>query len=295
MKVSIIIPCYNHWQYLPESVESALLQTHGDKEIIIVDDGSTERPPDELRQMLRDKNITLVEIPNSGPSFARNTGIEKAKGELILPLDADDTISPTYIEEAIHVFESNDEAGIVYCDAEFFGEETGKWELPPYNFPDILLDNYIFASAVFRKDDWSRVGGYNVNMKYGWEDHDFWLSILELKRTIVRIPKTLFRYRKVAQSRTKKFSREQKIEMLERIAANHRQLYADNLEYVMHRLAELKVLLEDDLPEMELKRELQNLKDRIRQMETSGFWKLRGHWQDLKGKLGISAKHSSKP
>ncbi len=293
MKVSIVIPCYNHWQYLPEALQSALAQTHADTEIIVVDDGSSERPPENLLQMLEQKGIALIEIPNSGPAFARNTAIEKAQGELILPLDADDALAPTYIEEAIHVFRNNDNAGIVYCDAEFFGDETGKWQLPPYNFPDILLDNYIFASAVFRKDDWHRAGGYNVNMKHGWEDHDFWLSIIELKRTIIRIPKTLFRYRKLAQSRTKKFSREQKIEMYDNLVNNHRQLYSQNIEFVMHRLAELKLLLEEETSETELKRELLNLKDRIRQMEESGFWKLRGRWQDIKGKMGIAHKHSS--
>lgn len=293
MKVSIVIPCYNHWQYLPEALESALCQTHDDTEIIVVDDGSTERPPASLLQLLEQKGIALIEIANSGPSFARNTAIEKAQGELILPLDADDGLAPTYVEEAIQVFRNDDNAGIVYCDAEFFGDETGKWELPPYNFPDILLDNYIFASAVFRKDDWHRAGGYNVNMKHGWEDHDFWLSIIELKRTIVRIPKTLFRYRKLAGSRTKKFSREQKIEMYDNLVNNHSRLYSQNIEFVMHRLAELKVLLEDDTSETELKSELLNLKDRIRQMEESGFWKLRGRWQDIKGKIGISHKHSS--
>lgn len=293
MKVSIVIPCYNHWQYLPEALQSALSQTHKDTEIIVVDDGSVERPPQSLLQMLEQNDIALIEIPNSGPSFARNTGIEKAQGELILPLDADDALAPTYVEEAIQVFRSNNDAGIVYCDAEFFGDLSGKWELPPYNFPDILLDNYIFASALFRKDDWHRVGGYNVNMKHGWEDHDFWLSIVELKRVIVRIPKVLFRYRKLAESRTKKFDRDQKIEMYDNLVANHRQLYSQNIDFVMHRLAELKVLLEEETSETELKRQLLNLKDRIGQMERSGFWKLRGRWLQIKGKMGISAKHSS--
>ncbi len=293
MKVSIVIPCYNHWQYLPEALESALLQTHQDTEIIVVNDGSDERPPQNVLQVIEQRGIALIEIPNSGPSFARNTGIEKSQGQLILPLDADDALAPTYIEEAVQVFRNNDDAGIVYCDAEFFGDQNGRWELPPYNFPDILLDNYIFASAVFRKDDWHRAGGYNVNMKHGWEDHDFWLSIVELKRTIIRIPKTLFRYRKLSQSRTKNFSRDQKIEMYDNLVKNHHQLYSQNIDFVMHRLAEMKVLLEDDKTENELKREVLNLNDRIRQMESSGFWKLRRHWQEIKGKMGISAKHSS--
>jgi len=291
VKVSIVIPLFNQWQYLQECVESALAQTYENVELLVVDDGSPERPEEKLLAWLKSKNVALYETGNKGPSASRNHGIEKSAGDLILPLDADDRIAPEYVEEGLKVYSQNDNAGIVYCDAEFFGTQSGKWDLPPYNFPDILIDNFIFASGMFRKDDWKKVGGYNENMVHGWEDHDFWLSLIALKREVIRIPKVLFFYRKVESSRTCRFTAAQKLEMIDAMVQNHPQLYADNIQFVMHKLGEYKLLLEDESPEMELKKEVQNLRDRIRQMEASGFWRLRNHWQEIKGNLGIKARH----
>lgn len=292
MKVSIVIPCHNHWSYLKDAVDSACEQTHADKEIIVVDDGSEEEPAHELLEFLKSKAVLLFRTERKGPSAARNLGIENAQGQLILPLDADDKIAPTYIEKAQKIFLEQENAGIVYCDAQYFGNRDDIWDLPPYNFPDILLDNFIFSAALFKKEDWQRAGGYNVNMTRGWEDHDFWLSLIELKKTIVRIPEVLFYYRQVAGSRTNKFNSDQKMEMFEQMARNHRNLYIENLDFVLHRFAEFRQLLEEDTPEMELKRELQNLRDRIRQMESSGFWKLRNKWQKVKRALKVSAQHA---
>jgi len=294
LKVSIIIPCFNHWQFLPEALDSALNQTYSDCEVVIVDDGSTEPPPEDLLKSFGRERINFFRIENSGPSAARNKAIEKANGQFILPLDADDKIAPTYVEKALRLFQNQPDVGIVYCDAQYFGDRNEEWELPPYNFPDILLDNFIFSSALFKKEDWERIGGYNLNMIHGWEDHDFWLSIVELRKTVVRIPEALFYYRQVDGSRTKRFSARQKMEMFEQLAKNHRNLYVENFDFLMHRLAELRLLLDEDTPEMEIKRELQNLKDRIRQMESSGFWKLRNKWQKVKRVLKVSAKHASK-
>jgi glycosyltransferase involved in cell wall biosynthesis len=290
LKVSIVIPLFNQWQYLQECVESALSQTYANVEVLVVDDGSPERPDETLLRWLEGKNVPLFTTGNKGPSASRNYGIEKATGALILPLDADDRIAPEYVEAGAKLYSQNNNAGIVYCDAEFFGDQSGPWELPPYSFPDILLDNFIFASGIFRKADWHAVGGYNENMIHGWEDHDFWLSIISLKRDVIRIPKTLFYYRKVANSRTRRFTNKQKLEMLDTMVKNHPQLFADNLQFLVHRLGEYKLLLEDESSEFELKNEVQNLRDRIRQMESSGFWRLRNHWQEIKGSLGINAK-----
>ena len=294
MKISIVIPCFNHWHYLKEAVQSALDQSYQDREIIVVDDGSDQQPDDELLDFLKTESILLLKKQRGGPSDARNHGIENAQGELILPLDADDKIAPTYLEKAQKIFLEQENTGIVYCDAQYFGKRNESWQLPPYNFPDILLDNFIFSAGLFRKDDWKKVGGYNTNMTHGWEDHDFWLSIIELKKTVVRIPEPLFFYRQEIDSRTNRFTAKQKIEMFEQLAKNHRDFYIENFDFILHKFAELRQLIEEDTPEMELKRELQNLRDRIRQMESSGFWKLRNKWQKVKRVLKVSAKHAPK-
>ena len=114
-------------------------------------------------------------------------------------------IEKTYMEKAVKKIESNDKIGVVYCEADLFGEKTGKWQLPQYSFDKMLLDNIVFVTALFYKKDWESVGGFNTNMEAGMEDYDFWLGILELGKEIYQIPEILFHYRIKPVSRTTGF------------------------------------------------------------------------------------------
>src|SRR5688572_30177035 len=144
-KVSVIIPCYNLGKFLNEAIESVLSQTLRDYEIIVVNDGSTDKETIHIINELKNPLIKVVQTSNQGLSAARNTGIFFSKGDYILPLDADDKIEPSYLEKAVKVLDENENIGIVYCEAMFFGEENGKWELPEYSLPQILLHNVIFS------------------------------------------------------------------------------------------------------------------------------------------------------
>lgn len=97
-QVSVIIPCYNHAQYLGEAVKSVIEQTHANWECIIVDDGSTDDTEKVAKQLCEtDDGIRYIYKNNGGLSSARNAGIAAAIGEFILPLDADDRIHSKYI------------------------------------------------------------------------------------------------------------------------------------------------------------------------------------------------------
>ena len=183
-QVSVIIPCYNHGAYLDEAVQSVLDQTFDDFEIIIVNDGSTDQDTNKILNNYNRQKTKVLQTDNQGLPSARNNGIKISKGEYILPLDADDRIGKTYLEDAVQILDTQPDIGIVYCDAEFFGDKTGKWELPDYSLQDILVLNMIFCCAMFRRIDWENVGGYNPNMVYGNEDWDFWLSLLALGRKV---------------------------------------------------------------------------------------------------------------
>ena len=87
----------------------------------------------------------------------------------------------------------------------------------------------IFSSAFFRKSDWVAVNGFNVNMIYGCEDYDFWLSLIELGRQVFRIPDDLFFYRKHSDSTMTKMDRERAIDSLAQMFRNHPKLYTDNM------------------------------------------------------------------
>lgn len=239
-RVSVIVPCYNHGQFLDEAIASVLAQTYADYEIIIVNDGSTDEETLTLLNGYDKPKTKVIHTSNQGLAAARNKGIEESSGVYILPLDADDRISPTYMEKAVRVLDERDEVGIVYCEAMFFGEKTGRWELPSYEFSQFLMSNLIFASAFFRKSDWAKTGGYNSNMIYGWEDYDFWLSLIELGREVHQIPEVLFHYRHRADSMVNAIKREQQIYSSTQIFKNHRDLYTENIRVVFEDFAKLR-------------------------------------------------------
>lgn len=204
--VSIITPCYNDGAYIEETIQSIRAQTYTNWEIIVVDDGSDDAYTLKILEKIQhEKDIRLLRTQRLRPAGARNAGISVANGEYILPVDADDLIEPTYLERAVEKMESNSQLGIVYCHADLFGEKNGPWELPDYTFDTMLLDNVIFVTALFRRSDWEKVGGFRTSMKHGMEDYDFWLSILELGREVYQLPETLFHYRIKASSRTTQF------------------------------------------------------------------------------------------
>ncbi len=199
--VSVIVPCYNQAQYLAEAVESVLAQSYSDWECIIVNDGSPDNTKEVAHELLKsDNRISYYKKENSGISDSRNFGIHKAKGIYILPLDSDDKIAPAYLAKAVGVLQGNDVV-VVYCDAEFFGVKDGKWKLDEYSIEGLAKGNLIFSSALFKKVDFLSVGGYNINMKYGWEDWDFWIAILKSGGRAFKIPEILFYYRIKEQSR----------------------------------------------------------------------------------------------
>jgi len=238
--VSVVIPCFNDGEYIEETLRSLQTQTIQNFEVIIVDDASTDTTTQQILDQLSFPNLTVIRLEkNSGPAVARNKAIAQAKGDYILPLDADDTIEPTYLEKAQTILKNHPNVGIVYCEADFFGAKSGKWELPPYSFPEVLVANMIFATGMYRKEDWEKVGGYNENMRQGNEDYDFWLSLLELGRKVYQIPEILFHYRIKERSRTTQLRSDanKEIDTYEQIFHNHQKLYLDNIRIVFETLS----------------------------------------------------------
>jgi glycosyltransferase involved in cell wall biosynthesis len=226
--VSIVIPCYNQGIYLDEAVDSALAQTHPDVEIIIVNDGSTDSFTNELLANYKRPKTKVIITKNNGLAEARNVAIRNAKGKYILPLDADDIIAPEYCEKALRVIESDPKIGIVHGETQNFGANTNMRKDPPYSLEAMLRRNIILCSSLYRRDDWEKVGGYNKNMKYGGEDWDFWLSIIELGRDVYKIPETMFYYRIRPGSMARSIDEEKFRELRKQVYLNHLELYLNN-------------------------------------------------------------------
>lgn len=201
--ISIIVPCYKQAQYLSECLQSVIEQTYQNWECIIVDDGSPDDTENIAKEWcLKDKRIKYLYKDNDGVSAARNAGIAISQGQWILPLDADDKIAPQYLELAVQVIEKDDKVGIIYCEAEFFGDKTGKWELEAYDFEKLLIKNQIFCTAFYKKADWGRIRGYDINMTHGYEDWEFWVNLINTTNTKVeRINYIGFYYRIKSDSR----------------------------------------------------------------------------------------------
>ena len=179
-QISIIIPCYNQGQYLPETLDSVLAQTTSDWECVIINDGSSDNTEEVAQNYCdRDSRFIYVYQENQGVVEARNNAIRHSHGKFILPLDGDDLISPQFAEKAADVLENDKDVKIVYCEVEYFGDRTGNMKLPDFSISTMLRANCFTNTSMYRRTDFEQVGGYNPNMKDGYEDWDFWLSILE--------------------------------------------------------------------------------------------------------------------
>lgn len=195
-KVSIIIPCFNHGAFLKEAIDSVTKQTYSNWEIIIINDGSTDSETISiLNALVETENFKIIHTKNNGLATARNIGISFSSGEYILPLDADDKIGSEFLQKTVDIISTSVNIKIVYSLAEYFGAKSGLINLAEYSFGQMLRQNLIFCTALFRRSDYNNMEGYRTNMLYGWEDWDFWLSILKNGGEVKRIPEVLFYYR----------------------------------------------------------------------------------------------------
>ena len=153
-KVSVIVPSYNLGKYLPETLESVMAQSFTDWECIIVENGSTDGSKDIVGAFARKDGrfVPLFLQENVGVAAARNRGLDLAKGEYILFLDADDIISKTYMAQAVLALDADPTLTVVYGKAQRFGSET-SWDLPQFSMDTMLSRNCLYISCFFRKAD----------------------------------------------------------------------------------------------------------------------------------------------
>lgn len=228
--VSIIVPCYNQAQYLEEALQSVLNQTYTNWECVIVNDGSPDNTEEVVKKWIeKDNRFHYIFSENRGVSCARNLGISMSKGELILPLDADDKISNSYLTSSVSEFFYNPNLKLVYCKAEKFGDENGPWILKSFSLRSLAFDNMIFCSALFRKLDWERTGGYDPNMLKGLEDWEFWISLLKNGGKVKCIDEVGFFYRVKESSRQSDLKNESKKELFTYLSIKHADFFVTQI------------------------------------------------------------------
>jgi glycosyltransferase involved in cell wall biosynthesis len=199
--VSVIIPTYNSADYLPAAIESALAQTYSYKEIIVIDDGSTDNTRFAV-QPFKDK-IVYIQKENQGPASARNSGIMNSKGEFIAFLDADDIWLPGKIKAQVEFFRQNPDFSLVHTNTWIM--ENGDTCYPTFvslkppsgnAFNTLFLSNHISTLTVMLKRDCLEgLNGFDENKALiGLEDYDLWLRIA-LKHKIGYLDEILSVYR----------------------------------------------------------------------------------------------------
>lgn len=174
--VTVVIPCFNQGEFLEEALQSLNNIDSSKYEVIIVDDGSDDPLTLEKLKELEYRGYYIHHQENSGLGAARNVGIRLANGNYILPLDSDNKIRPVYIEKGIEILDMHPEVGVVYGNVQRFGDSDSLVVVPEFDPVRILVENTIDACALFRKEIWEQVGGYEENM-VGYQDWAFWMAI----------------------------------------------------------------------------------------------------------------------
>lgn len=213
-KISIILPVYNAYKYLRETLDSVLAQTYIDFELIALNDGSNDNSLVILRDYeKKDSRVLVIDKPNSGVSDTRNIGVSQAKGEYVAFLDADDLYSPEYLSAMIHAAEEKN-ADIVVCEYETFRnvpieiykrERSNKAQLTDIQK---LLDSGLMTSMqikLFRKDLLQNSSiQLDKKMTYGEDLFFCWKACL-MGKTIYQINEKLYGYRLSGEGATSKY------------------------------------------------------------------------------------------
>lgn len=236
-KVSIIVTCFNHAKYLDEALQSIFNQTYPNWECMIVDDGSTDNSGEIAREWeTKDPRFVYLYKENGGVSSARNLGIEKAKQDYILTLDADDKYEASFLDKAMKVLVSDEQLGIVSSWGQYFvGDQLFQvYRLSGKSTVDFLFYNDAVGTSLFRKKCWEQVGGYDGNPKNGYEDWEFYLRVCALGWKVHVIEEVLFFYRQHVISRRKEMNIKENVNK-KYIFIKNKSIYFDHYEAFVDR------------------------------------------------------------
>ena len=245
VKVSVIIPVYNAHEFLPEAIKSISAQTFTDFEVIFVDDGSTDRSLDIIKEFKeRDARARIVTENNAGPAAARNRGLARARGKYVIFLDADDFYEPPLIES---LYTISEQAGLDVAVADFdiyntkhgrfeHNVESDKFELldggrvvSKSTHPDEILQcatGYVW-NKMFRRDFlFENELSFNTSLKI-FEDVHFVMTALSTATAVAKKPEVLVHHRVYSeQSRPKMFKQHY---------ANVISVYSELKKFLMHK------------------------------------------------------------
>ena len=192
--ISIIIPCFNSGETLERTINSVYNQTWKNKEIILVNDGSSDEYTLEIIKKLKDNlYIKVLNQENLGLPSARNNGANYASGNFLYFIDSDDWLELDALELMYQFYKLNNQDGFVFSDIIIEGK-INKIIKKEYNFFEQLFLNQLPYSIFISRENWNKYGGYDEKMKLGYEDWEFNIRLGSNNQYGLRLPKPLFHY-----------------------------------------------------------------------------------------------------
>ena len=196
--ISAVIPAYNPESYLLEAVASVERQNWPHWELIVVDDGSDSPQSAEIFAYIERRGnprIRVVHQENRGLAGARNPGFREARGEYVVPLDADDLLEPGMMRTCHDALIGRPDCGFVYFDYHVFGDSNYLQQPGEYNAYRLIHENFMACCCFVPKAVWTEVGGYDEWHRWGYEDWSFYLNLAKHGKFGLYVPEPLFRYR----------------------------------------------------------------------------------------------------
>jgi len=199
-RVSVVIPVRNGAKFIRQTIESVLQQTFQDFEIIVIDDGSTDRTLDVV-SAFKNSKIKTFSYSNSGLAASRNRGFQHATGDFIAFLDADDLWTPDKLEAQLKVLGKNPKAAVAYSWTDLIneaGENVGVGNRPLHQgnvYKNLLMGNFLYhgSNPLIRRAALEAVGGFDAKFA-GVEDWDLYLRLAATYDfAVVRRPQILYR------------------------------------------------------------------------------------------------------
>jgi glycosyltransferase involved in cell wall biosynthesis len=228
--VTVLMPVYNQEKYIKFSVESILTQTFPNFELLIIDDGCTDKSM-AIVNGFKDQRIRVIKTPHIGQAGAMNIGLKKAAGKYVARIDADDIALPNRLQEQIAFLEANRKIVLVGSWVEVF-DDSGKVLGIRKGPADPLLIRWetIFhnplphPSVCFCKEPILALGGYNPSWLH-MEDRELFFKVAH-KYQAANIPRVLLRYRQHPASLSQKYGKDQRLNS-DRLTVSHVKQYLD--------------------------------------------------------------------
>jgi glycosyltransferase involved in cell wall biosynthesis len=200
-RVSVLIPTYNRARMVCEAIDSALAQTFGEFELILVDDGSTDDTGEVIRSRYGDEpRLRYLAKENGGTASARNLGLSHARGEFVALLDSDDIYLPRYLESQVAWLDAHPDVDLVVCDARIEGSERDGtiFGETGYRLPDSVeamsKAAWALPGTMLMRTDAARALGFQSEFHHA-EDTDFLWRFNLAGRKIRANPEILTVYR----------------------------------------------------------------------------------------------------